>query len=423
MVLAAAATTPVGAAASSAAAAAAAAASSSGITINLNLSVSIWSLIVYAIIGMIASYVWSMRARKLPGLPTYGFVPFFGNFFGLLANRHRTWDWIADIANGPMRGKTWQMSVPNSPIIIQAAPSEQITKLVLKDHFENYLVSKRRMEWTHELFGNGIFGSNGKEWLVQRKAASNIFTLRLLRDGMTPVFVEHCMTVVKVLKETAKKGGAIDLQDVFFRFTMQSFCQIAFGEDLDCLSSPEQHPFAKSFDAVQAGVLTRVFDLFWKLKRALNVGAEAAIKKHVSIINQYASLFIAHRRDDIAQGKNREDLISHFMSWARKSEKREMTDTELRDVIINFLVAGRDTTAVALSWFWYEMSQHPNEMAKVKAEIEQLMHDHADSVPDFEVARDMTYTEAALLESLRLHPPVPAEGRVVCSVVLSLVLL
>jgi hypothetical protein len=126
------------------------------------------------------------------------------------------------------------------------------------------------------VFGAGIFGTNGKEWLRQRKAASNIFTLRLLRDGMCPVFMKDARFVVDRLQAVAgthrlilcfvcvcsgvlmiwcvcfwcaaAEGGSLDMQDLFLRFTMQSFCEIAFGEDVGLLQNKEPHPFPKAFD-------------------------------------------------------------------------------------------------------------------------------------------------------------------------------
>jgi hypothetical protein len=67
-------------------------------------------------------------------------------------------------------------------------------------------------QWTHELFGAGIFASNGDAWLKQRKAASNIFTKRLLRDAMTPVFVEHAGFAAAKLKAVAARNDDIDMQ-------------------------------------------------------------------------------------------------------------------------------------------------------------------------------------------------------------------
>ncbi len=97
----------------------------------------------------------------------------------------------------------------------------------------------------------------------------------------------------------------------------------------------------------------------------------------------------------------RNDLISQYMNWTQRTEHRDMTDHELRDVIVTFLVAGRDTTglcglrrsfplsarshgcvclccecrsAVTLSWFFYSMTRYPAIRKKVVEEIDSVRH-------------------------------------------------
>jgi cytochrome P450 len=207
--------------------------------------------------------------------------------------------------------------------------------------------------------------------------------------------------------------------------------------------------------AGQFYMIQRFFDPLWRLKRKLNLGLERKIKEQMAILNRYALQFVKSRRREIEvercsafplqllsfahypllccgvvqEGKERTDLISHFMNQAKK-DGTALSDNQLRDIIVNFLVAGRDTTAVALSWFCYEMSQNPAAFAKVQAEVDkvgcqisfsllpypqfmcdvQVMRDRS-GVPDFQCAAEMRYTEAALLESLRLHPSVPGDER------------
>jgi len=81
----------------------------------------------------------------------------------------------------------------------------------------------------------------------------------------------------------------------------------------------------------------------------------------------------------------------------------------MRDVITNFILAGRDTTACALSWFIYELSQHPDVEEQVLDEI--MKAKEVCTEEGFEFASLLQYTECALLESLRLHPPVPGDDR------------
>jgi len=83
-----------------------------------------------------------------------------------------------------------------------------------------------------------------------------------------------------------------------------------------------------------------------------------------------------------------------------------LTDKYLRDLILNFLIAGRDTTACALSWMMYVLCLNPEVEEKMYQEIEAVI---GNSEFSFDNVKDLVYTEAVLLETLRLYPSVPFE--------------
>jgi cytochrome P450 len=118
--------------------------------------------------------------------------------------------------------------------------------------------------------------------------------------------------------------------------------------------------------------------------------------------------------------QDREDLLSKFMAHGRAAED-SYSDPELRDVTVDFLLAGRDTTAVTLAWFMYEMCRHPEMVEKIYNEGIDVIGKKHYSGTDFESMAEhltpdnlsrMHYLHAALSESLRIHPPKP---RVTCS--------
>lgn len=194
------------------------------------------------------------------------------------------------------------------------------------------------------------------------------------------------------------------------RYTMDSFCEIAFGEEVDTLRNTG-HAFAPAFDALQESCMKRFFDPLWKIKRMLGVGVEADIKRYNKVLDDFCSDVVARRRQDLHKKLPRTDLITMFMKQAAK-EKRELGDKELRDIIINFMVAGRDTTAVALSWFMFEMAKQPDILEKVVADVDAAIAagDPSGEI-DYRTAERMRYTEAALMETLRLHPSVPGDSK------------
>lgn len=82
----------------------------------------------------------------------------------------------------------------------------------------------------------------------------------------------------------------------------------------------------------------------------------------------------------------------------------------LRDQLVAVLLAGRDTTAVTLSWLFYELSQQPKIVAKLREEIVGRVGEH--KVPTYEDLKSMRYLNHVINETLRLYPVVPYNVRV-----------
>ncbi len=111
---------------------------------------------------------------------------------------------------------------------------------------------------------------------------------------------------------------------------------------------------------------------------------------------------IAEHRD----GRDRGDLLSALMQ-ARDEEGRPMSEEQLRDETITMLLAGHETTALALTWTWYLVSQHPEVAERLEAEADAL----ADGRPGIEDLPRLPFTERVVKESMRLYPPAYSFGR------------
>jgi len=117
------------------------------------------------------------------------------------------------------------------------------------------------------------------------------------------------------------------------------------------------------------------------------------------------------KKTDITDDRKWRDLLSQFIAKAQH-DKVPFTEEQAYDVVISFMIAGRDTTATLLTWTFYELAQHPDLEEKVVAEIHEMLKTSGDP-PSYDVVlRDLPYTHAFLCEVLRLHPPVPSDSKV-----------
>jgi cytochrome P450 len=387
------------------------------------ISIGTGMTIVASLTG--AYLLWCVRAKPLSaGTPgACKSYPFFGHFLFAYRNQDRVLEMLLDFTR-KFNGKTWGFTMPTQSVYCISSPEN--VKHVLHDKFETYVkgpIFKDRLE---ELLGGGIFNVDGAAWKLQRKTASHMFTMRKLNDFMTKVMVEEARVVVKRLEALAP-GEYIDMHDVFYRYTVESFAKIAFGLNLQVLETGDPEidaahrsqglagsditgeAFLQAFDEAQELMEHRFYYPWWKLNRALNIGQERRIKKHIKVLNDFAFHVIRQRREmeehDLIE---RGDFLSLFLGIKDEAGK-PFSDKYLRDVLMNLIIAGRDTTAQALSWATYSLAEHPHEYKKMCTEVDSFVTESKEHHPDWSKTRDLPYVRAVIRETLRLYPSVPKD--------------
>eukprot|EP00049_Salpingoeca_infusionum_P015514 m.302925 g.302925 ORF g.302925 m.302925 type:complete len:166 (-) comp15890_c0_seq18:338-835(-) len=121
--------------------------------------------------------------------------------------------------------------------------------------------------------------------------------------------------------------------------------------------------FAQAFDEAQSIVFHRMMDPFWILKSFAKplFKSERRLKKCVTIMDKLAYSLIEEKRSKIVLDA-RKDLLSRFMTL-RDEHGNPLSNELLRDIIMSFIIAGRDTTAILLSWTIWELHKNPEALA------------------------------------------------------------
>ncbi|KAJ3188630.1 hypothetical protein HDU85_004344 [Gaertneriomyces sp. JEL0708] len=275
---------------------------------------------------------------------------------------------------------------------------------VLKTNFENFEKGRHFHDINKDVLGNGIFNTDGETWRVQRKTASHIFNVKNFRDFVGRVFKEEAQILFDVLGQKADLSETVDMQDMLFKFTLDSFGRIGFNADLSCLTK-ENVPFAIAFDRAQTVLLYRFFSPLWRLEELL-LPRGTRMRQDVHTIRSFALELIHKRRSD-PEAHQYNDLLSLFMNQQSASEFH--SDQALIDVVLNFIIAGRDTTAQALSWTFYLLSLYPHVEERLLAEITSTLGNDLSVYPSYEQVKEMKYANAVFHEALRLYPSVPSE--------------
>ena len=199
-----------------------------------------------------------------------------------------------------------------------------------------------RREITFPFFGDGIFTQDGPAWKHSRELLRPQFSHKQYQD--LEVFREH---VDNLISNIPTDGSVVDLQPLFFRFTLDTTTAFLFGESVYSLvgagTLAGKTAFADAFDTAQSYVAKRLrlLDLYWLIGGREFKDSCAMVHKFADdMIDRGLSLGGAN------DGRERHSRYVFLDVVAKDSKDR----TALRQQMINILVAGRDTTACLLSW-------------------------------------------------------------------------
>ncbi|PCC69631.1 Cytochrome P450 [Nannocystis exedens] len=260
------------------------------------------------------------------------------------------------------------------------------SKLFIKDRFTRELSL---------VTGNGLLVSDGDFWRRQRRLAQPAFHReRIAAYGA--VMVEHA----ERLASTWREGQVLDIHAAMMRLTLDIVADTLFSTGVD-------RAIADTIGGALDVIMERFSDYTYAFLPWL---ARVPLPKNRRFHEARGRIdgairgIIAARR---ASGRDEGDLLSMLLR-ARDDEGGQMTDEQLRDEAFILFVAGHETTALALSWTWMLLSQHPAAWDKLRAELDHVLGDRAPTLADVPALR---YTDWVAHESMRLYPPAWSIGR------------
>ncbi|KAG8653560.1 cytochrome P450 86A8 [Manihot esculenta] len=386
-----------------------------------NMDISTALMLFSAVTAYLLWFTFISRSLKGPRV-----WPLLGSLPGLIENCDRLHDWICD--NLSACGGTYQTCICAIPFLAKKQGLVTVTcdprniEHILKTRFDNYPKGPTWQAVFHDLLGEGIFNSDGDTWLFQRRTAALEFTTRTLRQAMVRWVTRAIKLRFCPILETAQlKGEAIDLQDLLLRLTFDNICGLAFGKDPQtCAPGLPDNSFSSAFDRATEASLQRFIlpEVLWKFKKWLRLGMEVSLSRSLTQLDDYLTAVIEARKKELLHQQKDEnphdDLLSRFMK-----KKESYSDTFLQHVALNFILAGRDTSSVALCWFFWLIMQNPSVEEKVLSEISTvLIETRGDDVSrwvdeplEFHEIDRLIYLKAALSETLRLYPSVPEDSK------------
>jgi cytochrome P450 len=278
-------------------------------------------------------------------------------------------------------------------------------RIVLLSHpdlIEQVLVTDNRNFTKHFAFkllrptlGNGLLMSEGDLWLRQRRLMQPAFAPKRL-EAYAETMVEHTMRMLAGWSD----GQRCDLHHEMMRLTLAIVAQVL----LDVDTSREASHVGESVDLLMVDFNYRFKNPFsWPLW--LPTPWNQRVHQSIRRLNDIIHGVIAERR---ASAEDRGDLLSILVHARDELDGQGMSDQQLRDEVMTMFLAGHETTANALSWTWYLLSQHPQIEERLYAEVSQVLGGRPPTAADMP---RLVFTERVILESMRLYPPAFVIGR------------
>jgi len=218
--------------------------------------------------------------------------------------------------------------------------------------------------------------------------------------------------VAKVARILDCTDGAFDLFDLTKRFTLDTLGEIGLAQDIGSLENPDS-PFMVALDRIQDMCITRCVNYpSWKMLQWLGMAdsmkADCEIRLLLECLQTYTQKAIDNLSERVNTGND-----NSFLGFLFKGKELKECDSEgqtqfLNDIILRFIVAGQDTTALGISWTIFELIQHPRVLDKARAEVDRVCEQGPLKLTQLD---QLPYIHATLNEGLRLHPSLPLDSR------------
>jgi cytochrome P450 len=251
-----------------------------------------------------------------------------------------------------------------------------------------------RTPFMRRLFGQGLLTSEGTLWTHQRRLAQPAFHRERIASYAN-VIVQYAREMVS----NWKAGETRNIHDDVMKLTTRVVVRTLFNADVP-------PAIAQLGDASEVVLteFTRQYGIGSAIRRLLPGSSSARFEQVLGAIDQFIYSLIRQRRQT---GENPGDLLSMLLA-ARDETGEGMNDQQLRDELVTLMVAGLDTTALAVSWSILLLAKNPNEQSNLMEELRQVI---GTRLPTFADLPQLRFTDAILKESMRLFPPAWIVGR------------
>lgn len=332
---------------------------------------------------MVTTSTLAAHAAEIPAVPG---LPVLGNLIAFRKDRLGLTDRAAEL--GPIA------KIALGPVAIHILTDADLAREVLVDQAARFKKSVG-LRFLQPLLGDGLLLSEAAPHRRARKLLAPAFAPKRLA-AYGAVMVEE----TRAQLARWSPDDRIDLAAEMMEMTLAIAGRTLFGVDV-----------RRDADAVARGVDLAMQSMVDNLSSPIRLGYRWPLPRHlrmkraVKLLDDVVYRLIADGR---TLGSDRGDVLSMLLLARDEEDGTGLSDQQVRDEVMTLLLAGHETTANALTWTWLELANHPDVLARLRAELAEVVGDRAVTVDDLP---QLPWTAAVIDEAMRLHPPAYMIGR------------
>jgi cytochrome P450 len=269
-------------------------------------------------------------------------------------------------------------------------------KRVLLDNVANYPKTQMETEMLGAIVGEGLLVSQGEKWKSHRRLMSPSFDFRSILS-YAPAMVAAAEGFTDAWSQR-NDGAPVDIAEEMTNLTLRVISNTMFSADGEILGELVDSSLRRMGEAIDFNVLDIIPVIGPpRMKRKM-------ARIHANFLTMDATMQKLVQARGSVEGRPPHDLLDRLIAARDGETGTRLTNDEVRDEVVIIFLAGHDTTALALTYTWYLLSQHPAVESKLHAELARVL---AGRAPTHDDLANLPYTKMVIEEAMRLYPPAP----------------
>jgi cytochrome P450 len=262
-----------------------------------------------------------------------------------------------------------------------------LIEYVLVTNPQNFLKDRvvRNSRW---LLGAGLLTNEGESWKRQRRLSQPAFSRERIAS-----YACYMTDSADKMVSSWRSGAVLDIHEEMMRVTLRVVVRALFAVETIGTEQLSHSLNTIMLNSLGARLLLPPFFRYLPLRGMRDV------RRAVSDID--AAVYGIVRQHLYKEEERSGDLLSTLIN-ARDQDGGRMTDQQLRDELVTFLLAGHETTALALSWALYMLGKNAEAETRLHQEVDRVLKGKLPTIADLP---SLAFTENVIKETMRLYPP------------------